>query len=500
LGPVELLTTLQDALLPAELPVLPGLDVSARYLLAQAHTSAGGDWYDAIPLPDGTVALVVGDVVGHGVAASAVMGQLRAVFEERLRSEGSMTSALTALDRYAALRHEAWATTVCVVVLDPASGEMTYCTAGHPPPLVATTSGSASYLPLTGAGPLVSGVGFPVARHRLGQDDVLVLYSDAIVERPGLTLAENATEFAEAVASAVAAGPGEVAGEVAWDSVADRRQLATERACRAPLERLTTTAGYSDDITLLAAQRTGVPAPLSLSLPAVPESIRHARLSLGEWLAMLRVQPLDEMALQHAVTELVTNAVEHAYPTRPGHQAGTVEVSASLSRDGRVEVAVADQGQWRPPADDSRRGRGLAMTEGFVDAMMLDRDASGTTVRVRHRVSRPALFLTGLDSPGHQRYPSTFAVEPAPGGGLKVSGVVDTTTVDDLRVALLQAAQGGGRRPTIDLSGVTLLCSVGVQALMELKARHPESRLVVAEGSSAQHVLDLVHLEHTVHG
>jgi hypothetical protein len=175
-----------------------------------------------------------------------------------------------------------------------------------------------------------------------------------------------------------------------------------------------------------------------------------------------------------------------------------VEVSAALSLDGRVEVAVADHGQWRPPSDDTRRGRGLAMTEGFVDAMILDRRASGTTVTVRHRVSRPALLLTGPDSAGGRTAPSSFAVELAPGGVLKVSGVVDTITVDELRVALLRAAQGGGRRATVDLSEVTLLCSVGVQALMELKGRHPDSLLVAAAGSSAQHVLELVHLDYTV--
>ncbi len=80
---------LQDALLPEWLPVLPGVEIAGRYLLAQAEESAGGDWYDAVGLGHGRVALMVGDVVGHGVAASAVMGQLRAVVQERLiRGDG----------------------------------------------------------------------------------------------------------------------------------------------------------------------------------------------------------------------------------------------------------------------------------------------------------------------------------------------------------------------------------------------------------------------------
>src|SRR5262245_25623569 len=71
------LAELHGALLPAEVPVLPGLQIGASYLLSDADTAAGGDWFDAVPVVGGRVALVVGDVVGHGIAASAVMGQLR---------------------------------------------------------------------------------------------------------------------------------------------------------------------------------------------------------------------------------------------------------------------------------------------------------------------------------------------------------------------------------------------------------------------------------------
>src|SRR5262245_11230705 len=73
---------LQEALLPRALPVLPRARIAARYLAAGQEQAAGGDWFDAVPLADGTVALVVGDVVGHGVAASAAMGQLRSVLDE----------------------------------------------------------------------------------------------------------------------------------------------------------------------------------------------------------------------------------------------------------------------------------------------------------------------------------------------------------------------------------------------------------------------------------
>jgi serine phosphatase RsbU (regulator of sigma subunit) len=79
LGRHAIVAELQEALLPTALPVLPRARIAARYLVAGHEQAAGGDWFDAIPLADGSVALVVGDVVGHGVAASAAMGQLRAV-------------------------------------------------------------------------------------------------------------------------------------------------------------------------------------------------------------------------------------------------------------------------------------------------------------------------------------------------------------------------------------------------------------------------------------
>ncbi|MBV9922858.1 MAG: SpoIIE family protein phosphatase, partial [Pseudonocardia sp.] len=132
----DLITALQRELLPVGVPVLPGLDIAASYVLADDDTAAGGDWFDALPLGDGRVALVVGDVVGHGVAASAAMGQLRAVLADRLEETGSVTAALVGLDRVAGKVRGADAATVCVVVLDPVEWRFEYCTAGHPPPLL----------------------------------------------------------------------------------------------------------------------------------------------------------------------------------------------------------------------------------------------------------------------------------------------------------------------------------------------------------------------------
>lgn len=97
----DVLVALQRELLPPGLPVLPGVTIGGSYLLADADTAAGGDWFDALALPDGRVALTVGDVVGHGVAASATMGQLRAVLSHALAAGADITAAMIAVDEMA---------------------------------------------------------------------------------------------------------------------------------------------------------------------------------------------------------------------------------------------------------------------------------------------------------------------------------------------------------------------------------------------------------------
>src|SRR5580704_1363090 len=132
---------MQEALLPTALPVLPRARIAARYLVAGQEQAAGGDWFDAIPLADGTVALMVGDVVGNGMVATAAMGQLRAVLAELLATEADLELVLERTDAYAARNPALRAVTLALAVLDPADGKLRYTTCGHPPPLVADADG-----------------------------------------------------------------------------------------------------------------------------------------------------------------------------------------------------------------------------------------------------------------------------------------------------------------------------------------------------------------------
>lgn len=480
---LELMTDLQDALLPADLPVAPALDISAIYLLAADGARAGGDWFDAIPRPDGTVALVVGDAVGHGISASAVMGQLRAVLHERMLGDVPIGEALLSVDRYARLHPESHAATVCVVVVDPATGEVEYCTAGHPAPLVVAADGTSRFLAPSGAGPLATADHYPTARGSIGTDDVILLYTDGLTERPGVSPDASSRELA--VAAGRAAGGGQ-----------DPLERRSSRVCERTLDVLTRSAGYSDDITLLAAHLTPPFPPYRRTIAGSPESAREVREELDAWMASLQVAVLDEFAVLHAVGELITNALEHAH-AGTGQQRGPIEVDACLEPNGVLVCSVRDRGHWedRPPHPD--RGRGLGMVSGLVDQLTIVRSGSGTEATFHKRLSRSAQLLTG-SSPAARTAPGSDSGVPfgtlVEGSLMRVRGPVDLSSADALRADLRRFSLGGTSALTVDLTEVTHLGSVGVQVLHEVRGTGAALTLRAATGSVAQHVLDLVQL------
>ncbi|MFI5910316.1 SpoIIE family protein phosphatase [Dactylosporangium sp. NPDC051541] len=483
----DIVDTLQQALLPRGLPLLPRARVAASYLLAGADTAAGGDWFDAIPRVDGTLALVVGDVVGHGVTASGVMGQLRAVLQDRLDDGAGPAQALAAADRFARRVPAARAATVCVAVLDTSTGTVAYCTAGHPPPLLVTAAGEPRFLTPSGAGPLGTSGGLPEASAVLGEGDVLLLYSDGIIERPGRTVVEASEELAR----------------VAADSVAGRALHApeatpAERACTQTVELLVRGTGYADDITLLAAERTAAAESMHTRFPADLTRLGALRKTFGAWLEAIGVTDEDAFALQHAVGELATNAVEHA------PSGGTVDVGARLAPTGTAEVTVAGPGPWREPRRVSERGRGLALSTQLVDDLRLDRSADGTVATLRHHVTRPAALLAhAVPGPIHPPRESAdlSIVDSEQEAGVVIAGPVDAATAGRLQHELLYRSRGGTVPLRADLSAVTHLASAGVAALHAVVARHrahgTELTLVAPPGSPARHVLALVALPHT---
>jgi anti-sigma regulatory factor (Ser/Thr protein kinase)/ABC-type transporter Mla MlaB component len=302
---------------------------------------------------------------------------------------------------------------------------------------------------------------------------------------------------------------------VAADAVANRAlpagaaPSAAERVCQLTVELLTRT-GYADDVTTLAAQRLAEPVPvLHLELPGGLDSVTAARRRLGEWFDRLDLAQDDRDALQLAVVEAVTNAVEHAYPPDRG---GPVQVDAALCDDGHLECRVTDHGEWRPPdLALAYRGHGLMVAGHMVDDLVVSHPpgqsgdpsgALGTVVTLRRCLSRPAILAS--DASAHA---ARYAAEPPFGvdiGGdgtvphAGVCGTVDITSADRLARQLLSACRGGTLPLTVDLSGVTHLASAGVRALYQVRERltaHKQKlTLIAAPGSSAGIVLRLVRL------
>lgn len=475
----DLVAHVQDAMLPDSLPVPQGAAVAGRYLLADDAAVAGGDWFDAIVLDDGRIVVCVGDVTGSGPEAATAMGELRAVFGDRVRDHGDLAGTVVALDRRTSWAPEGRGATICAAILDPRTGELTYGTAGHPPPVVVDHAGHASYLPVTGGPPLGAvGSQLPTATHQLEVGDVVLLYSDGLLDRPGCAAGQSAAELLRVLTEAVT-GAGNDADEPLID-----------RVCRDAIDVLTGRSGYCDDIAVLALQRTELVAPLRLRLPAIADSARVARANVGDWLRRLHITVLDDLSVRHAVSELVANAVEHAYD-EPGVQ-HEVRVTVQLRADGLLEMTVADDGLWREPtANNDSRGRGLAIVRGFTDELQVDRGRAGTCVLVRHRLCRPAAMLraVGGTSPGLIHGPD-FSVH-VDGTRVRASGNVEGEAAAQLQRTLDRSSQGGTRPVDVDLSEVSLLGSAGVQVLVEARAAG-DVRLIAPVGSAAQHVLELV--------
>ncbi|WP_295661044.1 SpoIIE family protein phosphatase, partial [uncultured Nocardioides sp.] len=499
---VDLVRTLQDTMLPGGVPILPRVQVAATYLPAQSDTTAGGDWLDSMPLPGGRWAFMVGDVVGHGVEASATMGRLRAALRTALCVHDDPAGALDVLERYAETDPAAASATVVVAVLDPVTGALEYCTAGHPPPLHVPESGEARFLALTGAGPLGSNDGFSSSHETLAEGDLLLLYSDGIVERPGRTVMDNQVELLHVVTDVVRQRPWQIGAPAAH----------IENTCQTALELLVRETGHADDVTLLAVQRSAEAPRFAVTDLVDMTTPARVRTALGTWLTELGIADLDVMRLQHAIGELVTNVADHAYPhADSAHETPVVEVEGALTPEGSVELSVRDFGRWQAPdpavgqpagahgaPTRQSRGRGLAMARRMLDDLSVDEGLEGTVVHVRHRVHRPVTLRNATAYAGRRQASTEAAVRirATTDGLIEAEGPVDAVGAEVLDAKLLQASRGGVQPVVVDLGGVTHLSSAGIRVLLQFLEDSPDSRLRAGAGTVAQHVLSIAQIEH----
>lgn len=195
----EAALTLQHSLTNSALPAVTGLELTGRYLPASAH-DVGGDWFDVIALPGGRTGLVIGDVMGHGIHAAAVMGQLRTAVRTLARHDIPPAEMLSSLDAVVADLGEDTMATCVYAVHDPATGGWVIARAGHPPPAVATQDGTITFLDGPPGTPLGTGAhDFGTEEVALPEGGLLVLYTDGLIEARGRDLDEGMRQLARAL-------------------------------------------------------------------------------------------------------------------------------------------------------------------------------------------------------------------------------------------------------------------------------------------------------------
>jgi PAS domain S-box-containing protein len=354
--------TLQRSLLPERLPQIAGLSISARYLPAGQGEAVGGDWYDALELTDGRVAIVVGDVVGHGLRAAAAMGQLRNAFRAYALIESSPADVMARVNRLAATGTEdSVLGTVLLLMLDRETGELAYTSAGHPPPLVLGPEGpefleGGRSMPVGAAEAAV----FREASAKLAPGSTLLLYTDGLVERRDVMLDDQLDLLAE---------------------VAERVDGSVDDVCNGVLAGVLGAGAGADDVALIAVRTDPALAKqVSLTLPAEPGALVTLRRRLARFLNGAGASEMEAYEITLAISEAAGNAIEHAYG--PGDATFDVEVTLEGSS---VVASVSDQGGWRDPRDD-HRGRGLKIIEGIMDACEIAREKQGTCVRMRRQL------------------------------------------------------------------------------------------------------------------
>jgi serine phosphatase RsbU (regulator of sigma subunit)/PAS domain-containing protein/anti-sigma regulatory factor (Ser/Thr protein kinase) len=341
--------------------------VRARYRASDAAMEIGGDWYDAVELDDGRLAVAVGDVVGRGLPAATTMGQLRAALGITAMQADDAADAISILDTYAKHVPGATCATVAFAVVDVENETVSYASAGHPPPLLVTPDGHVRYLEGARSWPL--GIDSYRARPPAAVDDLpagslLLLYTDGLIERRR----ESIDVGFERLRALVAAN---------WS-------LPLRRLKQAIFSALVDNAGAAatDDVALVAVRTTGTSPTLFVdAFHAVSSEATAARHRLRDWLVDIGADVATRDALVLSVGEAVANAIDHG-----SHQDGTQTVKLEIAvRADDIIASVSDSGVWQPGIDGffKGRGRGHLVMEGLTDDVDIDTDQQGTVVTLQ---------------------------------------------------------------------------------------------------------------------
>jgi serine phosphatase RsbU (regulator of sigma subunit)/CHASE3 domain sensor protein len=368
--------TLQRHLLPQRPPHQTAVEVASRYLPAGPQTGVGGDWYDVIPLSGSRVALVVGDVVGHGIHASAAMGRLRTAVRTLADVDLPPDELLTHLDDLVlhfsddgdpAAGHRAYegagssgmsaadlGATCLYATYDPVSRQCSLATAGHPMPAVLAPDGTVHVVSGHVGPPLgIGGLPFEATHLELDAGSVLALYTDGLVEARHRDIDVGIAEFCRALA---------------------RPAATLEEACDTVIGSLLTDRP-ADDVALLLARTRALPPDqfATWHIPAEPVQVERAR--------KLALEQLDAWGLAEAafitelvVSELVTNAIRYGDPP----------IQLRLIRDRALICEVSDGSSTAPHLRRARAfdegGRGLLLVAQLTQGWGTRQTTTGKTI------------------------------------------------------------------------------------------------------------------------
>ncbi|MFF0623958.1 SpoIIE family protein phosphatase [Streptomyces sp. NPDC004296] len=362
----EIAAGLQQAMLPRRIPGFPEAQIAVRYRSARMGRDIGGDWYDVIPLPDGRVAAVIGDVQGHDTQAAALMGQLRIVLRA-YAAEGHAPA--TVMARASAFLNELDTdrfATCTYVDADLTTGAARFVRAGHLDPMVRHAEGICRRLPVAGGLPLgISSefrlLDYPVTTVHLAPGDTLVLCTDGLVEEPGADLDAGLRQLAREVRD----GPQDV------------QQLA-DRLCESADGRR-----GEDDMALLLLRRLGAPEHDTVGrfrqhiAPADPEGLSAARhmirAAVRAWGARERSDEIELVA-----DELITNALLHT----DGEAVVNIRMPHGAERRLRLEVEDGSSSlpRRREPGEAGVSGRGLLLVDRLADVWGVEPRGGGKCV------------------------------------------------------------------------------------------------------------------------
>ena len=352
--------TFQRASLPMSLPRLPGIRLHATYLPGATESEVGGDWYDAFQLPNGDLAVSIGDVAGKGLRAAVSMASTRPALRGCALEGLSPRDVLSKVNQRLTYEGSGMVTAM-FGVLNPVTLELTIANAGHPAPLLAHPDGRIEKLAVRGIPlGLFTEHSYEERTIQLEHGALLVFYTDGLIEFDH-DIVRGEQLLMEAVA-------GQLDAHAPDPSEAIVRQVILE----AP----------QDDVAVLTLGISAQPLEhVDLVTTSAPSSARVIRQALRRFALGLAMDENETSDFLTASGEAISNVIEHAY----GIEEGPLHVRASQD-GGSVVIQVVDKGRWRPP-QETGSGRGLTLMRALADKVEVESSEKGTTVMLRMPLS-----------------------------------------------------------------------------------------------------------------